>query len=150
MFDRVIFVVCVGLMTGTVFAGDLERSSRTKTSTSQPTPDSGSTHRVAVLQTSNDSKNLPGMTNAPILISEEEIPQASVVRESPNDCDSGSCSGGILFRLCPKLNHPKPPYDPLQCSTFKSTWRFLFGGCRAFFEEGRYKPRYPGNCPCGR
>jgi hypothetical protein len=91
--------------------------------------------------------------SGPIMISDGPPGTAPVVNCSdPASCsgDSGSCKSGFLTKICPKLNRPKTPVDPLVCGTFCSHWRFALGSCRAFFEDGRYEPKYPGNCPCGK
>ena len=60
-----------------------------------------------------------------------------------------SCPPRLAAKVFPKFDKPRPGLDCDGCSTFRCEWRFLFGGCRAFHNEGPFMPRWPDNCPCG-
>ncbi|MCX7700750.1 MAG: hypothetical protein N2039_07715 [Gemmataceae bacterium] len=150
MIRRLAFALGVVWLAGTTWAADSDRASKLAASKSRARKEESPTVRVVVLQTGGDSPSVPGTVSAPIVISDNISDVSAGAVGSVGECDRGACSPGFLAKVCPKATRPKQPFDPLQCGTFKSGWRFAFGSCAAFFEEGRYEPKYPWNCPCGK
>lgn len=61
-------------------------------------------------------------------------------------CDT--CPPTLMARIAPRLAQQRPTLDCLGCSNFRCEWRFIWGSCRAFYNEGPYKPIYPDTCKC--
>jgi len=59
------------------------------------------------------------------------------------------CPGGLLAGRIDLLERPRQSLDCIGCSSLRCEWRFILGGCRAFFNEGPFRPTFPDNCPCG-
>ena len=69
------------------------------------------------------------------------IPEYSALQA----CASCGAGGGAKTRVGQRVEahfsskvRPAPYCD--QCGTCACEWRFLFGSCRAYFEEGRFAP----------
>lgn len=89
----------------------------------------------------------PAVPAAPV--EESHTPCVNCSDPSAGAKGNASCPPRLAAKVFPKFDKPRQALDCDQCSTFRCEWRFLFGGCRAFHNEGPYAPRWPDNCPCG-
>ena len=87
---------------------------------------------------------------APTLDEPGHTPCVNCSDPSAGPKGSGSCPPRLAAKVFPKFDKPRPGLDCEGCSTFRCEWRFLFGGCRAFYNEGPFMPHWPDNCPCGK
>jgi hypothetical protein len=64
---------------------------------------------------------------------------------------AGCSTCGPQTKIGQKINahfsRPRPAPECLYCGTIPCEWRFVFGSCRAFFDEGRFAPALPAIPP---
>ncbi len=64
-----------------------------------------------------------------------------------SSCDARGNGNGAGYgygnsKLAAKLKE-RPEPECFGCSTLRCEWRFIFGSCRAFYGEGRFRPATP-------
>jgi len=82
-------------------------------------------------------------------IEEQHTPCVNCSEDGSGKKGANSCPPRLAAKVIPGFDKPRMPLDCDGCSTFRCEWRFFFGGCRAFFNEGPYAPQWPDKCPCG-